>query len=442
MPTFLEDFALLVNSKQSYLKDTILKGKPNQLESDFKNYLLAHWIFLEKISEFYASPSEFNILAVDSSVYTNLLSNGGIFYIVRSLAIQKDVLSKKMECDVIFSRDKMSRIREFITSKMEMLEFKVALESLKAGFDGEIILLDGSLYGRVSHVPIESKVEEERDFLLHYFRAYKELLNTCRESGVLLVGVSKESRSTFYRDYLLSLMFDEKLKKLDIEEDDKKRLKEIFFQVLDVERAAFQKFSRLKEKYGDKLEVMELILRELATSRPDYQLIMNYVPSVGYMRPLLLGPSIRMARRLREYHENPRKCVEKYFPKLTLEKGEDFILWASDILKSILEFPSFVSFYILLNPRDSPIRIDMPYYDKSLFEVGWPEPVDVDIDDILKVMVAGYCGLDTYNLWLKNVDEKVRLRRKVVDEIYFPYLEKLFGEKIVRGRGYRRVKYP
>jgi hypothetical protein len=237
-------------------------------------------------------------------------------------------------------------------------------------------------------------------------------------------------------------MFDEKLKKLDVEEEDKKRLREIFFQVLDVEKVAFQKFSKLKEKYGDKLEAMELILRELATSMPDYQLIMNYVPSVGYMRPLLLGPSIRMARRLKEYHENPRKCVEKYFPRLTMEKGEDFIHWASDVLKNVLEFPSFVSFYILLNPRDSPIRIDMPYYDKSLFEVGWPEPVDVDIDDILKVMVTGYCGLDAYNLWLKNVDEKVRLRRKVVDDIYFPYLEKLFGEKIVRGRGYRRVKYP
>jgi hypothetical protein len=136
MPTFLEDFALLINNKQDYLKDRILKGKLNRLESDFRRYLFAHWVFLKKISEFCASPSEFNVLAVDSSVYTNLLSNGGIFYIVRSLAIQKDVVGKKMECDVIFSRDRMSRIREFITTKMEMLEFKVALEVLRAGFDG------------------------------------------------------------------------------------------------------------------------------------------------------------------------------------------------------------------------------------------------------------------------------------------------------------------
>jgi hypothetical protein len=149
-----------------------------------------------------------------------------------------------------------------------------------------------------------------------------------------------------------------------------------------------------------------------------------------------------MARRLKEYYKNPKESVKKYFPRLTMEKGEDFIRWASEILKSIVEFPSFVSFYILLDPRDSPIRVDMPYYGKLLFEVGWPEPVELDISELLKIMVTGYCGLNAYNLWLKNADEKVRLRRKVVDDIYFPYLEKLFGEKIIRGRSYRRVKYP
>ncbi|MEM3566116.1 MAG: DNA double-strand break repair nuclease NurA [Candidatus Bathyarchaeia archaeon] len=443
MPIFLGDFASFVDGKKDDLRNKVLKGKPNWLEEDFKKYVNAHWVSLEEsLNDFTVSPADLDILAVDSSVYTNLLSNGGIFYIIRSMAVWKDIVSKRLEVDVIFSRDKMSRIRELITAKMEMLEFEVALEALKNGFSGDAVLLDGSLYGRVSHVPIESKAEEERDALLRYFKVYKELLDFCERYGILLVGVSKESRSTFYRDYLLSLIFDEKLKEVDMGEEDKNRLKEIFYQILDVERIAFSKFSKLKEKYGDKLETIELILRELTSSRPDYQLIMNYVYSIGFLRPLLLGPSIRMARRLKEYHENPRGSVEKYFPRLSMEKGADFIQWAVQVLRSILEFPSFVSLYILLDPKDSPIRIDMPYYGKSLFEVGWPEPADVDVSNLLKVMVSGYCGLNAYNLWLKNVDEKVRLRRKVVDEIYFPYLEKLFGEKIIRGRGYRRVKFP
>ncbi len=441
MPIFLGDFAGFIDGKKDDLRNKILKGKPNWLEEDFKKYINAHWVALESLNDFLVSPADLDVLAVDSSVYTNLLSNGGIFYIIRSLAVRKDIVGKRLKVDVIFSRDKMSRIRELITAKMEMLEFEVALEALKNGFNGNAVLLDGSLYGRASHVPIESKVEEERDALLRYFKVYKELLDFCQKSGTLLVGVSKESRSTFYRDHLLSLIFDEKLKELDLEEEDKKRLMEIFHQILDVEKIAFSKFSKLKEKYNDKLETIELILKELASSRPDYQLIMNYVHSIGFMRPLLLGPSIRMSRRLKEYYENPKGSIEKYFPRLAMEKGADFIQWATKVLCSILKFPSFISFYILLDPRDSPIRVDTPYYGKSLIEVGWPEPVNVEISNLLKVMVSGYCGLNSYNLWLKNVDEKVRLRRKVVDEIYFPYLERLFGEKIIRGRGYRRVKF-
>ncbi|MEM2673512.1 MAG: DNA double-strand break repair nuclease NurA [Candidatus Bathyarchaeia archaeon] len=442
MPVFLDDFARLVNGKRYYLKDKILRGKPSLLESDLRESMFAHWVFLGDLSEFSASPRDLDVIAVDSSVYTNLLSNGGVFYIIRAMSMRRDIVNRKIDSDVIFGRDKMSRIHELISVKMEMLEFEVILKALQDGFDGDVIMLDGSLYGRASHLPMEFKVEEERDALLHYFRIYKELLDFCCKSGVLLVGVSKESRSTFYRDYLLSLIFDRRMEELDIEEEDKRLLRDVFFQVLDIERVAFKRFYELKEKYGSKLNVIELILRELASYRPDYQLIINYISSIGYMRPLLLGPNIRMGRRLKECSESPKKYVGKYFPRLTIDGGDEFVEWASRILRGILEFPSFVSFYVLLDPRDSPIRIDMPYYNKGLLEVSWPEPVEVDVRNILKVMVTGYCGLNAYNIWLKSVDERVRLRREIVDDIYFPYLERIFGEKIIRGRGYRRVKYP
>lgn len=160
------------------------------------------------------------------------------------------------------------------------------------------------------------------------------------------------------------------------------------------------------------------------------------------MRPLLLGPNIRMWRRLKEYSESPKEYIGKYFPRLTIEGGDEFTDRASSILRGILEFPSFVSFYVLLDPRDSPIRVDVPYYGKTLFETSWPEPMKADVKNLLKIMVAGYCGLNAYNIWLKSVDERVRLRREIVDNIYFSYLERIFGEKIIRGRGYRRVKYP
>jgi len=38
-------------------------------------------------------------MAVDSSVYSNLLSTGGVFYVVRSLAVCRNVEQKLLESD-------------------------------------------------------------------------------------------------------------------------------------------------------------------------------------------------------------------------------------------------------------------------------------------------------------------------------------------------------
>jgi hypothetical protein len=256
--------------------------------------------------------------------------------------------------------------------------------------------------------------------------------------------VSKESRSTFYRDYLLKLIFNETLEKLSscIEEADLLKLKPIFTELLDDEKSALRKFEKLRHKYGKKLDIIALILEELASSRPDYQIIMNYAHTPGYTQPLLLGPSARTARRLEACRKEPVKYVRTNFPVTIREKGNDFVNWASNILLNINAFPGIISFYLLLDTRDSPIRIDVPCWDYTFSSTGWPKPIDFRVDEVLRVMITGYCGLDCYNLWLKKVDERVRLKKRVVDNIYFPLMERLFGEKIIRERGYRRVKYP
>jgi hypothetical protein len=134
--------------------------------------------------------------------------------------------------------------------------------------------------------------------------------------------------------------------------------------------------------------------------------------------------------------------VRKNFPNTLREKGKGFVDEAAQVIASIPDFPAIASFYVLFDRRDSPIRIDIPCWERKLIDVGWHKPVPVDLQDVLKVLATGYCGLDCHNLWLKNVDERVRLKKKTVDNIYVPYMEKLFGEKIIRGRSYRRVRFP
>jgi len=442
VPEFLEEFASSIGNKKEVLKEKIFRGKPNPLQDTFRKHFEPLWTPLENTGEFASNLSELGVTAVDSSVYMNPLSTGGIFYVIRSLAVCKGKEQKKLETNVFFTKSGLLEAHYYIGTKMEMLEFQVVIDALRSGFKCNAILIDGSLYGRAMHVPVETKIEEDRTAVLEYFKTYVELLDLCRKNDILIAGVSKESRATFYRNFLLKLIFSEELEKVDIEAGDKRRLEAVFLETLDNEKTAFSKFDKLKVKHGSKLESVELVLTELASSRPDYQLVMNFAGKIGHTQPLVLGPSARAASRMLPFSSDPKKYVIKNFPITTREKGTEFVDWASKVISGIPSFPSFISFYLLLDVRDSPMRIDVPCWEQPLSKTGWPKPIDVNLQVLLKIMINGYCGLDAYNLWLKNVDERVKLKRRVVDEMYFPYMEKLFQSKIIRGRSYRRVRFP
>jgi|YelNatPaOPRAMG01_1025707.scaffolds.fasta_scaffold00244_47 hypothetical protein len=442
MPEFLGEFGHCIEIKKEAVKAKVFQGTPNPLENRFLSEFPSLWNKIDKPAELSAQVSDLNVMAVDSSVYSNLLSTGGVFYVVRSLGVCRGFQQKWLESDVFFSRGGSVAERQYLTVKMEMAEFQVALDALKKGLVCSTILIDGSLYGRLVHVPLESTVEEDRLLLLNYFRVYRQLLDVCKQNGVMLVGVAKESRSTAFRDYLLNLVFRKALEEANLEDSDTRMIVPLFLEVADNAGLGLAKFERFKQKYGGKVGVIELIFEELARSRPDYQVIMRYAKDVGYTRPLLLGASPRLERRLRQFQLHPEEYVRKNFPNTIREMGKGLINEAAGVIAGIADFPAILSFYVLFDSRDSPIRIDVPYYDKRFIDVGWHKPFSADLSRVLKVLATGYCGLDCHNLWLKNVDERVRLKKKTVDNIYVPYLEKLFGEKIIRGRSYRRVKYP
>jgi hypothetical protein len=442
MPEFLGEFGHCIEGKKEAVKAKIFQGTPNPLEDRFSSEFPSLWNKIDRPAELSAEIGDLNVMAVDSSVYSNLLSTGGVFYVVRSLGVCRSFQQKWLESDVFFSRGGSVAERQYLTVKMEMAEFQVALDALKDGLGCSTILIDGSLYGRLVHVPLESTVEEDRLILLDYFRVYRQLLDACKQNDMMLVGVAKESRSTAFRDYLLNLIFRKALEEAELEDSDSRMIMPLFMEVADNAALGLAKFERFKQKYGTKVGELALIFEELARSRPDYQVVMRYAKDLGYTRPLLLGASPRLERRLRQIQTHPEEYVRKSFPNALREMGKGLIDEAADVVAGIADFPAILSFYVLFDSRDSPIRIDVPCYDKRFIDVGWHKPFSADLSEVLKVLATGYCGLDCHNLWLKNVDERVRLKKKTVDNIYVPCLEKLFGEKIIRGRSYRRVKYP
>ena len=110
MPTFLQEFASSVNGKREELRRKIFEGERNLLHDDFQQHFQRLWKPLDELSEFSLSPHDLDITAVDSSVYTNLLSTGGVFYIIRSLAVCKNKTQKRLETDVLYTKEGLNRI--------------------------------------------------------------------------------------------------------------------------------------------------------------------------------------------------------------------------------------------------------------------------------------------------------------------------------------------
>ena len=126
--------------------------------------------------------------------------------------------------------------------------------------------------------------------------------------------------------------------------------------------------------------------------------------------------------------------------------SEAFMRRACDILSDIPSFPTMVSFHVLLDKRDTPIRVDAPSWvfsrDTTISDFAGGRDLQVNLNWIVSLLMKGYGGLKDYNIWLKRVDEKVRLTNEVMDSIYSSVLEKELDLTIIHSRGYRRVKYP
>ncbi|MBS7613079.1 hypothetical protein KEJ48_02370, partial [Candidatus Bathyarchaeota archaeon] len=74
-------------------------------------------------------------------------------------------------------------------------------------------------------------------------------------------------------------------------------------------------------------------------------------------------------------------------------------------------------------------------------DVDSSEDIDVNVDNILRLISAGYVGLEDYNIWLTAVHRKVKLRRKTFEQIYLPRFEEIVG-RTATSRRYRRVRFP
>lgn len=420
MPEFLIDFMSDLNGKSKRILESY---KDKEINDFYKKKFKAHWIKYQIES----CLPEREVIAVDGSRGTCPTSNGGFFFVCRALALGRDKKFKSVYTDFDYS-DFRTQLT-YIGRVMEHTEHLVAQKSMQdEGRD--VLLIDGSLFGRMAHLPMEFKLQNNQDFMVTYFEAYMNLLEYCKKHHILLMGISKESRTSFFREFLIKEILNEK-----VSDDELK--KKLLKEALDRPRRAL----KIAKSTGDK-EII-LLTKELIARKPDSLLIVHNSSSSGYTTPLLLGASSRWRRASQLIENNIAGYIKSNFPNSS--EDPKFILEAQEVINRMLNLPAMLSFHLLPRRIDTPMRIDIPswYFDihKEVLEVGWPVPVDIDIDEILKLISSGYCGLNNYNVWLKAVDDEVKLSRLDFEELYLKKFEELIGKQTTP-RGYRRVKYP
>jgi len=398
---------------------------------------ITKWWVPVSLETYKRNPKEFNVLAIDSSYQMERLKNGGLFYVVRALGLNGKNGFRELEVDFDYTEGSTHEVTNTIQRKMEYLEIKLARKAISDGFDG-IVLIDGSLYGRISHMIIESPLRNDKDFFIKYYQEVMELFKLAKENSVMLIGISKESGSRFFRDFLIKQIITSPEVRGEVSKEEAKRL---ISMTLDRKREAFEYVEELKSAYSN-IGLLEDVLKELINPRPDYQLLETYINEPGYTIPLLLGPSSRWLRRTRQIEMDPLGYLKTQFP--TLSNNEDFLTYAKALLNRLKELPAMVSFHILPDKRDSPLRIDVPAYcigvSKKFQDIGWPEPINEDVSEVLSIIATGYAGLDYYNIWLWKVDREVKFHRREFDEMYLSKFKELVGVNL-NARDYRRVRF-
>jgi len=443
MPEFLEDFSEQIRVKKERIRDILTRGRTSPLDRDIGDLLRAHWLPIT------ATPIETEVIAVDGSRALRPYASGAFLYIVRSLALWRGRRFRLLEADSFLSKANVHNISTFIDARMEYLEFEVAKAALKDSPAGSILLMDGSLHGRMARLPRASPAEGMKYFMLQYFESLYQLLELCRLNNIMILGISKDSRSSFLRDHLLNVLLRQELDKLaDLDPQDRNRLVTLFNEAPENPAHTFAGLRALKERYGDRLARFEEILREVVAARTDHQLIRNYVKTAGYTLSMELALDRKGVKRVEQIKQSPRNYARIHFGEAALEfpDPEGFIEEAAEKLKLIPDLPAIVSFHLLLDPRDTPIRVDTPGWvlgrSNRLCDIKQSQPVPVDVNNIIGVLLAGYAGLRDYNIWLRQVDEEVRLSRETVDKLYISTLEKILEITVIHSRGYRRVRYP
>lgn len=381
---FIGEFVQEIDHKKPSFHQLFgLDDKRSRLESILREELESHWHRL---------PTPMNLFtqefSVDSSSASRTLSNGVDFFIIRALMLGTGNYSKpKLRFEMVKGIRDYNVISNFERILRDLIEIDIVLENIDEIPRGSIVLIDGNLYGRFTHLMKELQLRGWYHLPLELLDAMQRLFGECEKRSIMLVGVSKFSKTRVLTTALLRPSFP------GMDDPD----------YLDVELL-------YKWKHGE----------------------------TGYTTPLLLG-DYAIAKEIRQLEEKPEKYRENYFNSIESNRRD----WALQVISDIPYSPAIVMFHIIPNGDAQPLRVDIPACNlgihKKIADVKSFEFIEpMRIEKVTQQLTSDFGGRDVYNALLYIVDREVRLGGKTVDSVYKSVLGKELGFPIEYDRSTRR----
>ncbi|RLF17013.1 MAG: hypothetical protein DRJ66_01885 [Thermoprotei archaeon] len=392
---FIEEINKMKNDLIEYFN---ISSPRNLIESRIEYEFTSRWLSLDDVKDkgSHDELDKYTFIAVDSSYQGSSYAHGRSLYVIRSIAIDSGGRTYR-DLTLEYNASQRPRTLSNVVKLLaESSEYRVALRAIRSTNGIPVVLLDGSIYTRLVHLPTEHPADRHKDVYLRAMQALINLIDELRSRKGLLVGIVKDSTSEHLRlalikSTIISLLSDDDLLQKD-------------------SISAFFKTVRKKIARLDDNEIKRIIrdlLRRLRFRESDYYVIMRYAKKPGISRPLILG--CLRSRCLKKFHIIEKRGVLNFVTRTWRrhieELGDDkekFIKEACKTLLRLKTIPVIFTTYVLPRFGEPPLRVDVlvPEVRKSFFsfhDVNFVREIPEYVKLVLNRVIDDYVDVTMYN---------------------------------------------
>ena len=427
----MASFTDLIAERIHFRKEEFLSGLSSKPDDEVEHLLArgiqGHWHPFEPENIRSIDQTFSQVAAVDGSRAIRALSSGADWVIAQALLIGSNGL-RKSAVDTLLLRGEIERpaVDRCAALLMRSLELELALKFVEGG-DGQILILDGSLYADLPYLLYRLAIRGYEDLPLKVLEQYLELFDLCQKRGILLLGISKSARSAVLGQALLDE--NHSLGSSIPQQLDSDMSKPLIADVQeDVEVARDDSINRKNQRRG-----MRSGMNGLPT---DGELMHRWTKGAGLTDPVLLGSS-SFGRAGAIADEKLTSQVKQALlePQLSPDLQQ--------VLVRLSNAPAIGTFYLRLAPGDDALRVDAlasTFGRNDLRLLGFTRTLIPYITalPLVQYLLGEYGGLSVYHAALYVVDKEVRLHAATVDHIYLSVLRRQLGQPIQYDRSTRR----